>query len=124
MTGEQRKRKRERDAEAKRRSRARARGEQPQLTPRPRRAGRVVFRIPPGMPRAFTGGLCTASGEDPDLWFSEDPDEQQRAMDYCAACPVRMACQQYADSARIEHGIWAGVDRAEAARKRRRRRVA
>lgn len=54
---------------------------------------------------------CAAPGVDPELFFSDDPEEKQWAKDICAGCPVASMCTTYADRQRATHGIWAGETR-------------
>jgi len=60
-----------------------------------------------------------ACGEQPDLFFGPDGDDETdaqhaarvasaRAM--CADCPARLACLAYALRTRQEFGVWAGLD--------------
>ncbi|MDH2429629.1 WhiB family transcriptional regulator [Sphaerisporangium sp. TRM90804] len=70
--------------------------------------------------------------EDPELFFpisAKGPGHTQleRAKAVCHRCPVQATCLDYAMDTGQEYGIWGGTDpderRAEAARKRARRRV-
>ena len=49
----------------------------------------------------------------PDLWFSDDADSRADAAQACEYCPTRIhiACAEYANTAREQHGVWAGHDR-------------
>jgi WhiB family redox-sensing transcriptional regulator len=53
-------------------------------------------------------GLCR-DPESPDF-FSSDPVEVRRAVNYCAPCPVRFECLQWALKAPEIHGVWGGAD--------------
>lgn len=62
--------------------------------------------------------LAAAGGRPPcgeygghDLWFSDDPDEWQLAIDRCHVCPVLVACGAAADEQDERWGVWAGVRR-------------
>lgn len=52
------------------------------------------------------GSLC--STEDPELWFSENEEDQALARAICAACPVRRVCKAKADANGEQYGIWGG----------------
>jgi WhiB family redox-sensing transcriptional regulator len=47
--------------------------------------------------------------EDPELFFSTNPDHMKEAIGLCHQCPVRMLCAEYAIDNEIEHGIWGGL---------------
>lgn len=81
---------------------------------------RVVVRIRNAEPTPSLGGAACA-GEDPDLWFSENPEDQALAVAICRACPVRLACNVKAEANGEQFGIWAGENRAV---RRTRRRAA
>jgi Transcription factor WhiB len=101
----ERERRRERDRETKRRSRARV----AEAAVEGREAGRHALPSATPMPD-FRRAAC--KGADTELFFStaEADIEQARAM--CLACPVRLACAQWADSNDEQFGIWAGEDRS------------
>lgn len=44
----------------------------------------------------------------PELWFSDNPDEEARARELCWTCPVRQACLAGALDRREEEGVWGG----------------
>lgn len=61
-------------------------------------------------------GLCSPEhfNENPhlvkwktDLWFSEDPEEQEQARSICLVCPARDACLDA--GIKEEYGIWGGT---------------
>jgi hypothetical protein len=54
---------------------------------------------------------CVAPGVDPELFFSDDPEEKQWAKDVCTGCPVVSTCAMFADRLGVKHGIWAGGTR-------------
>lgn len=60
-----------------------------------------------------------ACGDDPDLWFSEEPKDIAAAQAACSTCPVRSYCHAWSLSHPTSYGVWAGEDRG-----RRRRRDA
>lgn len=60
--------------------------------------------------------LC-ATHENPDLWFSENPDLQAQARAVCAECPLRTPCAEAAALSRERHGIWGGLDARQIAKK-------
>ena len=46
----------------------------------------------------------------PELWFSDDPNERRQAKRICKGlCPIRMECLQAALDANIQDGIWGGL---------------
>lgn len=44
----------------------------------------------------------------PDLWFSDKPDELERAKALCQTCPARLACLAGALERRESCGVWGG----------------
>lgn len=68
-------------------------------------------------PPAFLDGtaLC-ASHNNPDLWHSNTPDDQEEAKAICRACPLRTACADHALNTPEDRGTWGGLT----ARERRR----
>lgn len=65
--------------------------------------------------------VCAAS-DNPDLWFSDDPQIQALVINVCQSCPVRNQCLEAALAvpAPDDWGIWGGLTRD----KRRRLRAA
>ena len=64
-------------------------------------------------------GAPRACGEQPELFFGPDGDDETDAQHAervasaratCADCPVRLACLAYALRTRQEFGVWAGLD--------------
>jgi len=45
---------------------------------------------------------------DPELFFSEDPAEVERAKSLCLECPLRAACLSGARQRREPWGVWGG----------------
>lgn len=52
-------------------------------------------------------GACR--GEDPRLFFSEVKTDWRVARMFCAACPVRQRCLDYAIANDERFGIWGGI---------------
>lgn len=50
---------------------------------------------------------------DPELWYSEEKPERDRAKALCHTCPMETKCYIYAMDAREPHGIWGGLDPKE-----------
>ncbi|TYK45463.1 WhiB family transcriptional regulator [Actinomadura decatromicini] len=46
---------------------------------------------------------------DPDLFFSDDPDDIEAAKNICGGCPSRLACLTYANDHELYHGVWGGL---------------
>jgi hypothetical protein len=101
--------KRRRDREAKRRARALAKGQAPQLVTEHTVTRRLALPV-----AASDWGnwrlRAACRGEDPDLWFSESPQDIERAQQVCAGCPVQAQCLRAAKANREQFGIWAGID--------------
>jgi hypothetical protein len=59
-------------------------------------------------------GICNQKKGGPDF-FSAEPLEVRRAKNWCAACPVRFECIQYATRADAPetYGVWGGADQWE-----------
>jgi hypothetical protein len=54
--------------------------------------------------------------KDPDAWFAGagttlDRQRNRRAKQTCLVCPVKDKCQEFADSAKMPYGVWAGKRR-------------
>ena len=47
--------------------------------------------------------------EDPDIFFSSQPDKIKEAITICHKCPVRVLCAEYAINEDIGDGIWGGL---------------
>lgn len=62
-------------------------------------------------------GLCR--GNEKDLWFSSVQEERDEAKRICSACPVRTECLATALADENIQGIWAGTDREERKKLRR-----
>ena len=68
--------------------------------------------IPPGATGSHTSGSATdqlpCRTQDADLWFAEAPADLDRAKEFCAGCPVRLACLAGAIERREPWGVWGG----------------
>jgi WhiB family transcriptional regulator, redox-sensing transcriptional regulator len=62
--------------------------------------------------------LARCRNVDSEVFFPSDGVGVQAAQRYCAECPVREPCLEYALENRIQHGVWGGVS------ERGRRRIA
>lgn len=62
---------------------------------------------------------------DPELWFSDDAEDQLTAVSICQACPVIDACRDYTDQIEGRKSIWSmhGIYAAETPRQRKARRA-
>jgi WhiB family transcriptional regulator, redox-sensing transcriptional regulator len=58
-------------------------------------------------PPAVVGDLPCRTN-DPDLWFSDSPAEQETARSLCGACPVRAECLASAIERAEPWGVWGG----------------
>jgi hypothetical protein len=56
-------------------------------------------------------GICNQKGG-PDFFASESA-EVRRAKNWCAACPVRFECMQWAVQGPETYGVWGGADQWE-----------
>jgi WhiB family redox-sensing transcriptional regulator len=71
------------------------------------------FTMPPSVLK-----YAACAGEDPDLFFPDDPqatEDTAHAKAVCARCPVRDECLKWAIENRQTHGIWGGLDENERA---------
>lgn len=50
--------------------------------------------------------LCAQA--DPELWFSDQYPDQQKAIAICQHCPLQVDCLQYAIENKVD-GIWGGM---------------
>jgi WhiB family transcriptional regulator, redox-sensing transcriptional regulator len=73
---------------------------------------RVYLKVAVATP-PLTGPACARPGQDPDLWFSEQPEDQALAQAICATCPARRACHVKAEANGERFGVWAGDDRGQ-----------
>lgn len=58
------------------------------------------------------------ASHDPELWFSNDPDDQDAAKTICLNCPLMETCATLALTNREEFGIWGATTAAERAKLR------
>lgn len=63
----------------------------------------------------WSGASCTET--DGELWFSESIVDRRKAIAICQGCPLKLECAEI--SAHEQHGIWAGIDRADPTRQKR-----
>jgi len=54
--------------------------------------------------------------EDPELFFSNSPEEREEAKRVCAGCPVRAQCGDLAVEFAAPSGVWGGVERVDTKR--------
>jgi WhiB family redox-sensing transcriptional regulator len=51
---------------------------------------------------------------DPDVFFPDRPsDLATAAKAICRGCPVRKQCLEFALAARLDHGVWGGLNEVE-----------
>lgn len=53
---------------------------------------------------------CDHSGEEANLWTSEDPQERAAASKLCGGCIAFSACATSASELSVTFGVWAGKD--------------
>jgi len=61
-------------------------------------------------------------GTNPELFFSVAKEDITAAKNFCADCPVKEACLDFAMTSHQEHGVWGGMsekDRRNISRNRR-----
>jgi len=58
----------------------------------------------------------------PEIFFPSDGVGVEVARHYCAECPVKGPCLEYALESHIEHGVWGGASERERRRIARSRR--
>jgi WhiB family transcriptional regulator, redox-sensing transcriptional regulator len=74
-----------------------------------------------GKPRWYNEAACI--GADLEEFFSISGEQRPAVIDvYCAQCPVRPECLQFALDTHNYHGVWGGTTPAERKRERDRRR--
>lgn len=70
----------------------------------------------------FERARCKSMGN---RWFYVDTaHEAEVAKEFCAGCPVREPCGEYALTRRIDHGIWGGMTRSDRNKILKQRRLA
>jgi WhiB family redox-sensing transcriptional regulator len=83
----------------------------------------MSYHLEPGAASSLCSGilwmeLARCRNVDPEVFFPNDGVGVQAAQRYCAECPVRALCLEYALENHIQHGVWGGVS------ERGRRRIA
>jgi hypothetical protein len=91
---------------SRQRSPAQARGGVPAPAVRPARPVRLQFSR--GQVPHNPAAAC--AGRDPDLWFSDSPDDIARAQAICRGCPGQLPCLSGALERRETYGIWGATD--------------
>jgi hypothetical protein len=56
---------------------------------------------------------CGTSGVHPDLWFSDEPEDEAAAKAICDTCPVRRECLLHALQEGEKMGTWGGLTPTE-----------
>jgi len=62
---------------------------------------------------------AACAGTDGEMFFAEDGEGIDRAVDVCRACPVKRDCLTYALDNHIRAGIWGGITERQRIRGRR-----
>jgi WhiB family redox-sensing transcriptional regulator len=65
-------------------------------------------------------GACR--GLEPSIFYPDEDDNAEDAKDICQQCSVRVACLEFALSAREKQGVWGGATERERRRMIRQRR--
>ena len=71
-------------------------------------------------------GSAACKGTDPEIFFSEDQQDIERAIEICQGCAVGKECLKFALSDKNTDGIWAGTtkeDRLKIIRQNNKRRL-
>jgi WhiB family transcriptional regulator, redox-sensing transcriptional regulator len=63
------------------------------------------------VPSPIPNDVPLACKDDPELWFSSDPDDVMNAKALCHTCPFIVDCQELGVNER--HGVWGGIYRRE-----------
>jgi WhiB family transcriptional regulator, redox-sensing transcriptional regulator len=66
--------------------------------------------------------LGSCRGLEPSIFYPEDDEDAGDAKSICAQCAVRVACLEFALSAREKQGVWGGATERERRRIIRQRR--
>jgi hypothetical protein len=104
--GSRREAKRQADRRSYQRKQATTRGQVPMPQVRPLRPVRLRFSR--GQVPATPGAACAS--RDPELWFSDSPQDIAQAKEICHRCPDRLPCLSGAIQRRETYGIWGGTD--------------
>jgi hypothetical protein len=78
---------------------------------RPRPSSAVLL-APTASAAAWLDQAACATA-DPEIFFPASGEPDAAAKQYCASCPVRDACRDYALAAGEEFGVWGGLNEAE-----------
>jgi WhiB family redox-sensing transcriptional regulator len=76
----------------------------------PGRRGRTA-PAPVPITNWISNAACAAA--DPEAFFPASPESDAKAKQYCASCPVRAECRDYALAAGVECGVWGGLNENE-----------
>jgi WhiB family redox-sensing transcriptional regulator len=68
---------------------------------------------PPGPPIGEWIDEAACASADPEVFFAAGPESDAVAKQYCAICPVRDQCRDYALASGEEFGIWGGLSEDE-----------
>jgi Transcription factor WhiB len=101
------------DHRSRQRSQARTGGQAPALPARPSLPVRLQFSRSP-IPHTRRGACAS---HDPDLWFSDAPQDIAQAKAICHRCADQAPCLAGAMQRREIHGIWGGVNLGSAPRR-------
>jgi WhiB family transcriptional regulator, redox-sensing transcriptional regulator len=85
-------------------------------TPPPKattRRGTRTARVAPALSIARWIDRAACLTADPAIFFPERHESDAEAKQYCAGCPVRERCRDYALAAREEFGVWGGLNEDE-----------
>ena len=97
---------REGDGRSCQRQQAPARGQAPAPPASPVRPVRLQFSRGPIPDTA----QAACASHDPELWFSDSPQDAAQAKAICRGCPERVPCLSGALRRRETYGIWGGTD--------------
>lgn len=59
-----------------------------------------------------SGSAPPCMGRDPELWFDETRESEERAKRLCGGCPLLVACGRHGIVAE-EYGVWGAMTRAD-----------
>jgi hypothetical protein len=76
-------------------------------------AGRRGRAAPAPVPITNWIGNAACAAADPEAFFPASPESDAKAKQYCAGCPVRAECRDYALAAGVEYGVWGGLNEDE-----------
>jgi WhiB family transcriptional regulator, redox-sensing transcriptional regulator len=78
-----------------------------------RRSRNRTFPAPPQVPIAHWIDSAACAAANPEVFFPASHESDAGAKQYCASCPVRDECRDYALAAGEEFGIWGGLNEDE-----------